>query len=66
MKSNKFSESLKKFTEALEFNIETPKNSIYLSNRALIHIKLENYGLAVEGKHFFFKGRFFQSYKDRP
>jgi hypothetical protein len=53
MKLNKFSESLAKFSEALEFNIETKKNSIYLSNRALIHIRMENYGLAVEGKKYF-------------
>ena len=49
LKLNRFTESLAKFTEAIQFNIETKKNSIYFSNRALIHIKMENYGLAVEG-----------------
>jgi serine/threonine-protein phosphatase 5 len=53
LKHNKFSESLSKFTEAISLNIETNKNSIYLSNRALIHIKMENYGLAVEGNLIF-------------
>ena len=49
VKLNKFTEALVKFTESLDLNIETKKNSIYLSNRALLHIKMENYGLAVEG-----------------
>ncbi len=30
-------------------NIETKKNSIYYSNRAFVHIKMENYGLALLG-----------------
>ena len=34
-------------------NIETKKNSIYYSNRALVHLKMENYGLAMMGKYFF-------------
>jgi serine/threonine-protein phosphatase 5 len=54
LKQNKFSESLEKFSDAISLNIETNKNSIYLSNRALIHIKMENYGLAVEGNRFYF------------
>ena len=49
LKLNKFNESLEKFTQAIEFKIETKKNAIYYSNRAFIHIKLENYGLSVEG-----------------
>ena len=52
MKANKFTESLAKFTEAIDLNIETKKNAIYYSNRAMIHTKMENYGLAVQGKAF--------------
>ena len=48
VKENKFSDAIQKFTDALNLNIETPKNSIYLSNRAMCHIKLENYGLALQ------------------
>lgn len=51
LKLNRFTDALNKFTEAIEVNIETPKNAIYLSNRALIHIKMENYGLAVDGEY---------------
>ena len=50
MKTNKFSDAMKKFTEAIDLDIETKKNAIYYSNRAMIHIKMENYGLAVQGK----------------
>lgn len=37
------------FTKAIDMNIETEKNAIYYSNRALVHYNMENYGLAVEG-----------------
>jgi serine/threonine-protein phosphatase 5 len=45
---NKHIEALNKFTEAINLNIETKKNSIYYSNRAMIHIKMDNFGLAIE------------------
>jgi hypothetical protein len=37
------------FTNAININIETNKNAIYYSNRALVHINMENIGLAIEG-----------------
>lgn len=45
---NKFSEALKKFTDAINLSIETNKNAIYFSNRANCHIRLENFGLALQ------------------
>jgi serine/threonine-protein phosphatase 5 len=32
----------------LELNSSSAKSAIYLSNRAFAHIKMENYGLAIE------------------
>jgi serine/threonine-protein phosphatase 5 len=49
MKNNKIMEALNKFSEAIKLSIETKKNAIYYANRAFIHTKMENYGLAVEG-----------------
>jgi hypothetical protein len=46
---NKNLEALNKFTDAINLNIETKKNAIYYSNRAMIHIRMENLGLAIEG-----------------
>ena len=43
-------ETLNKFTQAIDMNIETKKNAIYYSNRAYVHIKMENMGLAIIGK----------------
>lgn len=45
---NKLTEAISKFTDAISLNIETPKNAIYYSNRAMCHIKLENFGFAIE------------------
>jgi hypothetical protein len=50
MAENKNIEALDKFTDAINLNIETKKNSIYYSNRAFIHIRMDNFGLAIEGK----------------
>jgi hypothetical protein len=49
MNENKNMEALEKFTDAINLNIETKKNSIYYSNRAFIHIRMDNFGLAIEG-----------------
>ncbi len=46
---NKNLDALNKFTDAINLNIETKKNAIYYSNRAMIHIRMENLGLAIEG-----------------
>ena len=46
---NKYLDALNKFTDAINLNIETKKNAIYYSNRAMIHIRMENFGLALEG-----------------
>ena len=45
---NKTNEAILKFTDSINLNIETPKNAIYYSNRAMCHIKLENFGFALE------------------
>ena len=45
---NKYAEAIKKFTDAINLSIETNKNAIYYSNRANCHIKLENFGLALQ------------------
>lgn len=45
-------EALNKFTQAIDMNIETKKNAIFYSNRAMVHIKMENIGLALIGKKF--------------
>lgn len=47
VKENNLNEAIKCFSEAIDMKVETPKNSIYLSNRALINLKLENYGFAL-------------------
>jgi len=47
VKENKFVQAVDSFTKAIEMKVETAKNSIYLSNRALIHLKMENFGLAL-------------------
>ena len=48
MTENKASDAIQKFTDALSLNIETKKNAIYYSNRAMAHTKLENIGLAIQ------------------
>ena len=45
---NKWAEAVDKFSDAINLNIETKKNSIYYSNRAFCHIKMENTGLAIQ------------------
>ena len=47
VKDNKFSDAIKCFSNAIDMKVETINNSIYLSNRAFINLKLENYGLAL-------------------
>ena len=37
------------FTNAITMNVETKKNAIYYSNRALCHFNMENIGLVIEG-----------------
>ncbi len=43
-------EALNKFSQAIDMGIETKKNAIYYSNRAYVHIKMENYGSALIGE----------------
>ncbi len=45
---NKFIEAIAKYTDAINLSIETKKNAIYYSNRANCHIRLENFGLAIQ------------------
>ena len=46
--SNKFIEALEKYTQAINLKVETKNNAIYYSNRAYVHLKLENYGSAIQ------------------
>lgn len=48
VKENKLSEAIECFTNAINLKVETLNNAIYLSNRAFINLKLENYGSALE------------------
>ena len=48
LKENKFQEAYNKYSAAINLKIETTKNSIYYSNRALVDLKLENYGSAIQ------------------
>ncbi|CAI5758397.1 unnamed protein product [Candida verbasci] len=43
-KQHKFNEAIDSYTRAIKIN---DKNAIYYSNRAQVHIKLENYGFAI-------------------
>lgn len=47
LKENKFMQAVDSFTKAVDMKVETLNNAIYLSNRAFIHIKMENFGLAL-------------------
>lgn len=47
VKDNKFVQAVDSFSKAIDIKVETLNNSIYLSNRAFIHIKMENFGLAL-------------------
>ncbi len=47
VKENKFTEAVKSFSDAIDLKVETVNNAIYLSNRAFINLKLENFGLAL-------------------
>ena len=46
-KKNKFMDAVDSFTKAIDMKVETNKNAIFFSNRALIHIKMENFGIAL-------------------
>lgn len=42
---NKFSQAIELYSQAIELN---DKNAVYWANRAFAHIKLEEYGSAVQ------------------
>mmetsp|Transcript_17559 Transcript_17559/g.34296 ORF Transcript_17559/g.34296 Transcript_17559/m.34296 type:complete len:493 (-) Transcript_17559:238-1716(-) len=44
-KKNLFARAIIAYSQAIDIN---PKNAIYFSNRAFCHIKMENFGLAIE------------------
>lgn len=48
LQQNKFLEALEKYTKAIDLKIETKKNAIYFSNRAMVNLKLENYGSTIQ------------------
>lgn len=45
LKDHRFDQAIESYTEAIKLD---PKNAIFYSNRAQVHIKLENYGLAIQ------------------
>lgn len=45
LKDHKFDQAIEAYTKAIELD---PKNAIFYSNRAQVHIKLESYGLAIQ------------------
>ncbi|KAL6450639.1 PPT1 Serine/threonine-protein phosphatase T [Candida maltosa Xu316] len=45
LKDHKFDEAIQAYTDAIELD---PNNAIFYSNRAQVHIKLENYGFAIQ------------------
>jgi serine/threonine-protein phosphatase 5 len=47
-KQGKYSEAVEAYSTAINHSCDSPKSAIYLSNRALCNIKIENYGLAIE------------------
>ncbi|CUM64378.1 uncharacterized protein PRCAT00001980001 [Priceomyces carsonii] len=44
LKEHKYEEAIECYTKAINLD---PKNAVFYSNRAQVHIKLENYGLAI-------------------
>lgn len=44
LKEQKFDEAIESYTKAIELDNQ---NAVFFSNRAQVHIKLENYGLAI-------------------
>lgn len=52
-KQDKWQQACDKYTAAINLKIETKKNAIYYSNRAIVNLKLENTGLTIEGKLIF-------------
>ena len=47
VKENKLIQAVDSFTKAIDMKVETKNNSIFLSNRAFIHLKMENFGYAL-------------------
>lgn len=46
---NELNQAIKLYTQAIDLaGEENPKSAVYFSNRAFAHIKLENYGSAIE------------------
>lgn len=45
LKEHKFEEAIEAYTQGIEID---PQNAILYSNRAQVHIKLENYGFAIQ------------------
>lgn len=45
-----FDEALDSYTDAILRKVPHKKKAIYYCNRALVHIKLENYSCALNGK----------------
>jgi len=48
LKANKFASAVKHYTNAVQLNPNAEAAAVYLTNRAICHLKLEDYGLALE------------------
>lgn len=46
----KFNDALEMYSEAIYMKLKGKKAAVYYSNRAFVHIKLENYAIAILGK----------------
>lgn len=47
-KHNKYAEAVLHYTKAIETHSTSAKAAPYYTNRAMCHLKMENYGLALE------------------
>jgi len=47
-KHAKFAEAVEFYTKAIDTHSDSPKAAPYYTNRAMSHLKMENYGLALE------------------
>lgn len=48
LQEKKYMDALRKYTEAIDLKIDTKKNAIYYTNRAIVNNTLENFGSAIE------------------
>jgi len=49
----KYDKAIDLYTEALNCKVNNKKKAIYYCNRSLVHLKAENYGVALLGNKFY-------------